>query len=88
MGDSTTESYLRVLTPQTIDGVNLKYAEGGERVLFKETHLPLTARKHLEAENANLPQQLKHKIEVVVSAEPVKPKGRPGRPPKSDNPIE
>lgn len=80
MGDSTTESYLRVRTPQTIDGVNLKYSDDGSRVLYKETHLPMTAKKHLEAENANLPQQLRHKLEVVEG----KVKGKPGRPPKID----
>lgn len=76
------KKYLRVLTPQTIDGTNLKYSDDGERVLRKETHLPVTARKFLEAENANLPEQLRHRIEEVENEEPVRPKGKPGRPPK------
>jgi hypothetical protein len=57
-------NYLRVLTPQTIDGINLAY-DANQRPIFKETHLPLTARKHLERKNEKLPAQLKKKIEVV-----------------------
>lgn len=57
-------NYLRVLTPQTIDGINLAY-DANQRPIFKETHLPLTARKHLERKNEKLPAQLKKKIELV-----------------------
>lgn len=57
-------NYLRVLTPQTIDGINLAY-DANHRPIFKETHLPLTARKHLERKNEKLPAQLKKRIEVV-----------------------
>jgi hypothetical protein len=78
------KSYLRVRTPQTTDGVNLRYT-ADERIDYKESHLPLTAKKHLEAENENLPNQLKHKIEVVDPATGEgetsdAPKKRPGRP--------
>jgi hypothetical protein len=38
--------YLRVLTPETIDGINVKMMN--DRVVFKESHLPLTAKKHLK----------------------------------------
>lgn len=78
--------YLRVLTPQTTDGTNLRYDESNERAIKKETHLPLTARKFLEAENEQLPDQLKHKIEVVDGEEPapIKQRGKPGPKPKGE----
>jgi hypothetical protein len=55
--------YLRVLTPETIDGINVKMMN--DRVVFKESHLPLTAKKHLERKNLKLPKHLQKKIEVV-----------------------
>lgn len=55
--------YLRVLTPQTVDGINLMYEN--DKPVYSEQHLPLTARKFLEKENEKLPNQLKHKIELV-----------------------
>lgn len=79
--------YLRVLTPQTTDGTNLRYDESNERVIKKETHLPLTARKFLEAENENLPVQLRHIITEVDGSEPpaVKQRGKPGPKPKEND---
>ena len=56
--------YLRVLTPQTVDGINLKYDDSSQ-VVYKETHLPLSARKYLDQENADRPKQLLHIITVV-----------------------
>jgi hypothetical protein len=97
MAGAVEEKYLRVLTPQTVDGINLKYDERTERVIRKETFLPLTAKKHLEAENETLPIQLRHTIEVVdgsvkqeikgskpaVAISPTeKVKGKPGPKPK------
>lgn len=84
------EKYLRVLTPQTVDGVNLKYDEKTERVVRKETFLPLTAKKHLDAENENLPLQLRHTIEIVdgetkkeiKGSTQATVKGKPGPKPK------
>lgn len=58
-------SYLRVLTPRTIDGMNVKY-DDQRQVMFKETHLPVTARKYLLEENMSLPEHLHHKIEEVA----------------------
>jgi hypothetical protein len=74
------KGYLRVMTPQTIDGTNLKY-DAKNRVVEREDHLPLTARKHLERENDQLPAQLRHRIEEVSNEEKVVPgKGRkPGK---------
>lgn len=69
--DQHNNSYLRVLTPQTIDGVNLAYDED-KKPIFKETHLPLTAKKYLEIENENRPQQIKHTLEVVDVKKEVK----------------
>jgi hypothetical protein len=62
-------TYLRVLTPETINGVYPKQGEDG-RQLFKETHLPISARPFMEQRNKKLPNALKMKIEVVMS-EPV-----------------
>jgi hypothetical protein len=73
--------YLRVSTPQTTDGTNLKY-DAKQRIVMKETHLPLTARKHLERENSVLPVHLQHIIEEVSNEAP--PKGKPGRKKKEE----
>lgn len=59
------ESYLRVLTPQTVDGINLRYGPDGQTPLFSEAHLPLTAKKHIDKQNEQLPAQLRHRVEVV-----------------------
>lgn len=57
------KSYLRVKTPVTTDGVNTKIEN--DRAVYKTTHLPISAKKFLDIENANLPDHLKHKIEVI-----------------------
>lgn len=59
--------YLRIRTPVTIDGKNIKYDLEG-KVIYKETHLPLTARKSMEMENLKLPTHLRHKIELAGGA--------------------
>lgn len=61
---------IRVRTPQTTDGINLAYDEK-KQVIYKETTLPATAKKHLESQNASLPEHLRHEF---VSA--TKPKGK------------
>jgi hypothetical protein len=73
-------NYLRVLTPRTVDGVNLKYTtRNGQMVpVYKETHLPLSARKELEKENLTRPNQVKHVIEEVGGSESYNPE--PTRP--------
>lgn len=59
--------YIRILTPETTDGTNLKYANG--RPVIKETHAAFTrdSVKLLEEENARRPDHLKHKIEIVYA---------------------
>lgn len=61
-----TGSYLRILTPKTIDGINLMYEADGS-IAYKESHLANTrvARELLERQNLKRPQQLKHIIEIV-----------------------
>lgn len=65
-----TGSYLRILTPETINGVYPKMGHDG-RQTFKETHLPLSARPAMERLNRKLPDALKKKIEVVGEPQPV-----------------
>lgn len=55
--------YLQVLTPQTIDG-NVPLMVNGKQQ-YKESHLPLTARKRMEARNAKRPPHLRHIINEV-----------------------
>lgn len=68
--------YLRILTPQTTDGVNLKYGVD-QKPVYKEMHLPLSARKQMEKKNEKRPLHLRHIIEHVTTALPVKPKASP-----------
>lgn len=56
-------SYLRVVTPVTEDGNRPKLYNGQQ--VYKETALPLSAKKHLEEQNRKLPSHLKKIIEVV-----------------------
>lgn len=60
--------YLRVLTPVTTDGVNLKYANG--QPVYREDHLPVTSEKMIEKKNMQLPEHLRKKIEYVSSYNP------------------
>ena len=52
---------LLVRTPITTDGITLKYDEA-KQPQFKETILPLTARKDFEILNASLPEHLRHQL--------------------------
>lgn len=67
--------YLRIRTPRTVDGINLKYDNSGQ-IEYKESHVAVTARKSFELENASRPNQLKHIIEHVggVNSKPVETK--------------
>lgn len=60
--------YLRITTPETTNGIIPATNEQGQVKTF-ETFLPLSARKHMERENARLEKaghkHLKHKIETV-----------------------
>lgn len=61
--------YLRVVSPVTEDGNRpLIDPETGKQV-WKETALPVTARKALEDQNKRLPNHLKKKIEYVSTQE-------------------
>jgi hypothetical protein len=72
--------YLRVLSPKTTNGINLKLDED-DRVEYKETFLPLTAKKALEEQNKKLPDHLKKKIEPVYSGiETEQPEGQQYQP--------
>ena len=62
-------NYLRVTTPVTEDGNRPKIVDG--MPVYKETALPLTARKNLEIQNRRLPNHLRKRIEEVVNTEPV-----------------
>jgi len=55
-------SFLRVLEPRTTNGVNLKF-DKDNKVMYKETHMPLSALKGLKALNAKLPKHLRLIIE-------------------------
>ena len=57
-------NYLRVLSPRTTNGTNPKIGPDG-RIVYREDHLPLTAKRPLEAQNAKLPEHLRKIIEVV-----------------------
>lgn len=58
-----TSSYLRVVTPVTEDGNRPRIVNG--MPVYKETALPLSAKKHLVEQNRNLPQHLRKTIEEV-----------------------
>lgn len=64
--------YLRIFTPRTTDGINLKM-DNQRRPIFKETHAPLSALKNFQRENVGLKDHLKHIIEHVGSSEPYRP---------------
>lgn len=66
-----TEGYLRVISPMTIDGSHPRFDERGQ-IMYKETELPLTAKRHLDRQNRNLPDHLKKKIEVIKPGEDAK----------------
>lgn len=86
-----TSSYLRVVTPVTEDGNRPRIINGQQ--VFKETALPLSAKKHLMERNRNLPQHLRMTIEEVHNndVQPVVTNGareiierkKPGPKPKS-----
>lgn len=56
-------SYLRVVTPVTEDGNRPRIINGQQ--VFKETALPLSAKKMLLEQNRNLPVHLRKTIEEV-----------------------
>lgn len=62
-----TGEYLRVLTPKTTNGLIPKLKDGQQ--VFKETHLPMSAKKKIEGRNNRLKKRgfghLQAKIEVV-----------------------
>lgn len=68
-------TYLRVLTPRTTNGMIPKTVNG--EVQYRETLLPLSAKKQMEKKNARLTKHgFKHLVSIIeeVGTEPVKPK--------------
>lgn len=63
--------YLRVMSPVTTNGMVNQFGPDG-RPLYKEDHLPVTARKALEKRNLKLPENLRKKIELVPAYKPEK----------------
>jgi len=62
-----TSSYLRVVSPVTEDGNRPKIVNG--MPVYKETALPLSAKKMLLEQNRNLPNHLRKTIEEVHNEE-------------------
>lgn len=62
--------YLRVVSPVTEDGNRPKIDPDTGMPIYKETSLPVTARKQLETQNRRLPAHLRKRIELVSSDEP------------------
>lgn len=60
--------YLRVVSPVTEDGNRPKIDPETGRQVYKETALPITARKVLDTQNRSLPAHLKKKIEHVSAS--------------------
>ena len=60
---------LRVSTPRTTNGNTLLYDEN-MRPVYKVTILEYSALRNLEYENVNLPEHLRHKIEVIDTDAP------------------
>lgn len=61
------DSYLRVVTPVTEDGNRPRIVNGQQ--VFKETALPLSAKKMLMEQNRNLPVHLRKIIEEVHNSD-------------------
>lgn len=59
------EKQILVKSPITTNGTTPAIGDDG-KVMFRETILAATARKHLEAQNKTLPDHLKHRIEDIV----------------------
>lgn len=60
--------YLRVKSPVTTNGITPKMVNG--QMVYKEDHLPVTARKILEKKNLKLPEHLRKIIEHVPAYRP------------------
>ena len=59
---------LLIRTPQTTDGINLRYG-ADKQVVYKETIVELGAKGNFESLNAKLPTHLRHEFKVVDVAE-------------------
>ncbi len=55
---------LVVITPQTTDGINLKY-DANKQVVVKESIVELAAKKNFESLNAKRPEHLRHTFKVI-----------------------
>lgn len=56
--------YLRVFTPVTKNGIQVKHGKDG-KVMYSIQELPLTARKYLERENNKLDEDHRHSFEEI-----------------------
>jgi hypothetical protein len=72
--------YLRVMSPVTVDGMVPKIGTDGRQV-YKEDHLPVSAKKGLERRNLKYPPHLRKTIEIVPAYQP-EPVQQPERPNK------
>jgi len=60
------EKLIRVMSPQTTNGLMNIIDPGTGQMVYNETILPATARPFLEQLNQRLPDNLKHRISDVV----------------------
>lgn len=73
-----TGPYLRVTTPRTTNGLIPKLNNGQQQ--FKETFLPLSARKQLERKNARLVKRgFKHLVATIEVVGDTPPKPAPAQ---------
>lgn len=61
-----SDGYLRVLSPETVNGVIPKQDPRTGQPVYREDHLPLSAQKQLEKKNLKLAPYLRKIIEVVL----------------------
>lgn len=58
-------TYLRVSTPETVNGLVPKIGPDGQ-VVYKETFLPLSAKKSLEAKNQRLIKKGHGHLKMII----------------------
>lgn len=83
MSSFLQQQHIVVSTVLTTDGISPVVID--DVIQYKETHLPLTAKKMLDKKNEKLPDSLKMKIKIVEGEAPGTPQEKkgPGRPPKN-----
>lgn len=68
--------WLQVLSPRTVDG-NVAMTDEKNQVMFKEAHLPITAKAPLEEQNRILPKHLQKQINIIKFVPPPPPPPMP-----------